>query len=130
MRHAVHRRRSIALAVSTCMGAIIATAAPASAEPNPPGCPKGYFCVYAGINQQNLLLRTAGNWSGVQEGAISFFNNGYRFPGADHVSVTYGALWYTGVKTKCLHYNPGPGQYKMNLPQATYVLKIVWRGEC
>ncbi|MFD8964913.1 peptidase inhibitor family I36 protein [Streptomyces sp. NPDC059568] len=123
------RHRSIAaLAVSAAFAAVVAAAPTASAEPNPPGCPKQYFCAYSGEGQSgSLLLKTAGNWSGSVAGVRSVFNNGVRFVGGDHVQLSWrfnGRDW-----GQCFHYNPGPGEYKANFVGVT-VTKVVWRGEC
>jgi hypothetical protein len=107
---------------------------PASAEPNPPNCPREYFCAYSGTNQSgSLLLRTAGNWSGSIGGVRSVFNNGVPWPGADHVQLTYrlsSGPVQGSIRTRCIHYNPGPGQYKVNFDATQLILRVVWRGEC
>ncbi len=123
------RKRMIGtLAVAASFAGLMATAPSASAEPNPPGCPKGYFCAYSGENQTGtLVVKTAGNWSGNKQ-FRSAFNNGVRFPGADHVDMTYAVPG--GGETACLHYNPGPGTYKGNAAPGTAITKVVWRGEC
>ncbi|MFZ4151552.1 peptidase inhibitor family I36 protein [Streptomyces pseudogriseolus] len=83
------RTRTTAGAVTAvALATVRAAASGASAEPNPPRCPKGYFCAYSGPNQTGtLLLRVEGNWSG-NLGVGSIFNNGVVHPGADHVDVT------------------------------------------
>ncbi|MEV5355688.1 peptidase inhibitor family I36 protein [Streptomyces sp. NPDC093516] len=115
-------------AVAVALTGVLATAPTATAEANPPGCPKGYFCAYSGPNQTGtLLLRVAGNWSG-NLGVGSIFNNGVVYPGADHVDVTS----YLGGQpsTDCFHYNPGPGRYKANAEPGLTITRVVWRGEC
>ncbi|MEG3630816.1 hypothetical protein [Streptomyces poriticola] len=123
------RKRAIGiLATAAAFAGVIATAPSASAEPNPPGCGKGYFCAYSGYDQSGrLLLRTAGNWSGTIYNVRSTFNNGYAYPGADHIDQTY--TYRGNTYTKCLHYNPGPGQYKANWADIT-LKNVRWRGEC
>ncbi|MFG3498795.1 peptidase inhibitor family I36 protein [Streptomyces sp. NPDC047928] len=119
------RKRTLGI-IAAAGSLIFATATPASAEANPPGCPKGYFCAYSGWNQTGTLkLKTAGNWSGSVSGIGSIFNNGHVYPGYDHVQVSFGS-W-----SECYHYNPGPGDYKANFlaPYPT-ITKVVWRGEC
>lgn len=105
-----------------------ATESVRAAEPDPPGCPKGYFCAYSGTNQTGTrLLRTWGNWSGRISGVQSVFNNGLPCGGCDHVQLNWEYLgngW-----TRCIHYNPGPGQYKINFVGVT-ITRVVWRGEC
>ncbi|WP_431983753.1 peptidase inhibitor family I36 protein [Streptomyces qinglanensis] len=116
-----------ALTASGALAGIIGLAPTASAEASPAGCPKGYFCAWSGPDQTgSLVLRTAGNWSG-SVAFRSVFNNGYAYPGADHVDMTY---WYEGTATSCFHYNPGPGQYKWTAYRTLVVQKVVWRGEC
>ncbi|MFJ5266617.1 peptidase inhibitor family I36 protein [Streptomyces sp. NPDC088387] len=116
------------LAAAAAFAAVVVTAPTASAEPNPPGCPKGYFCAYSEPDQRGtLLLATAGNWKGEIHSVGSVFNNGYVAPGADHIQLSYG--YTTEVRSLCLHYNPGPGQYKANIIYAT-IGSATWRGEC
>ncbi|GAA2990878.1 hypothetical protein Sfulv_00830 [Streptomyces fulvorobeus] len=100
----------------------------ASAEPSPPDCPSGYFCAWSGPNQTGqLVVKTAGDWTGT-ELIQSIFNNGYPYPGADHVDVTIN---YNGYRdTFCVHHNPGPGQYKGNHAFYTAIIAVKWRGEC
>lgn len=115
-------------AAAVSAGVVAATPTAASAEPSPPGCPKGYFCAYSGPNQRGYTtLRAKGNWSG-RVATRSVFNNGKRMPGADHVDLrwTYrGKTW-----SMCLHYNPGPGIYKVNFVPGVRVTGVKWRGEC
>ncbi|MGW0777458.1 peptidase inhibitor family I36 protein [Streptomyces sp. NPDC002835] len=75
-----------ALAGAAALAGVMITAPPANAEPNPPGCPKGYFCAYSEPNQGGtLLMKTAGDWSGEIHHVGSVFHNGYVFPSADHI---------------------------------------------
>jgi hypothetical protein len=125
----MRKKAAATIATAAAMLGVIASATTASAEPNPPGCPKGYFCAYSGPDQTgSLVLKTAGNWSG-QVRFQSIFNNGYAFPGADHVDMTY---WYEGDgnATSCIHYNPGPGLYKWTAPYTEVLYSVRWRGEC
>lgn len=125
---AVRKRAMSTLAGAAAFAAVVVTAPTATAEPNPPDCPKGYFCAYSEPDQRGaLLLRTAVNWSGEIHSVGSVFNNGYVAPGADHIELLYA--YTTSVHTMCLHYNPGPGQYKANIIYAT-IGKATWRGEC
>lgn len=123
------RMRSIAvLASAAAFAGVVATAPTASAEPNPPGCGKGNFCAYTGQNQTGtLVVRSPGNWSG-SAAVRSVFNNGVVYPGADHIQLTWtynGNTW-----SRCLHYNPGPGQYKINFVSGVVIKSATWRGEC
>ncbi|MFC7912323.1 peptidase inhibitor family I36 protein [Streptomyces nigra] len=121
-------RAAIGAVAAASFATVLVNAPGAAAEADPPGCGKEYFCAYSGENQTGrLVLKTKGNWSG----SVAFrsaFNNGVRFPGADHVDVTYTVDG--GTETACLHYNPGPGAYKANAVAGTRVVKVVWRGEC
>ncbi|RSM59252.1 hypothetical protein DMH03_25720 [Amycolatopsis sp. WAC 01376] len=123
-------RKSISTAVATsaAVTAIVPTAPAASAEPNPPGCEKGYFCVYDYYPGGPLLLKTAGNWSGSVGGAQYLFNNGYYSPGSDHVDVTWILSSTGATHTMCLHNNPGPGYYSSTMHGT--VINVRWRGEC
>ncbi|MEG8274871.1 peptidase inhibitor family I36 protein [Streptomyces sp. AHA2] len=124
MRHHVFA----ALSVSVAFTAVLAASPSASAEPNPPGCEKGYFCIYAGEGQTGqLLVKSEGNWSGSVSGR-SVFNNGVEFPGEDHIQLTW--TYNGGTYEDCLHYNPGPGDYKWDFTSGVVFTKAVWRGEC
>lgn len=131
MRTMINGKRLGALgagALAVAFTGVLATAPTASAEASPPGCAKGYFCAYSGANQTGrLLLAVPGNWSG-NLAVGSIFNNGVRYPGADHVDVTS----YLGGQpsTDCFHYNPGPGRYKANAEPGLTITRVVWRGEC
>ncbi|WSV27394.1 hypothetical protein OG331_07080 [Streptomyces sp. NBC_01017] len=115
-------------AVAAAFAGVLALAPAASAEANPPGCGKGYFCAYSGANQSGrLLLKVAGNWSG-NLAVGSIFNNGVVYPGADHVDVT--SFLGGQPSTDCFHYNPGPGKYKANAEPGLTITRVVWRGEC
>ncbi|MGW6914275.1 peptidase inhibitor family I36 protein [Kitasatospora sp. NPDC054939] len=120
--------RIAAGATALALAGLMASATAASAEPNPPGCPKGNFCAYSGENQTgSLLISTPGNWSGTVGGVRSVFNNGNPDPGADHIQLTWQ---YSGnTFGECIHYNPGPGNYKINFVGVT-VKSATWRGEC
>ncbi|MFI6277410.1 peptidase inhibitor family I36 protein [Streptomyces sp. NPDC050988] len=125
----MRKRAAFGAVAAAAFTAVLATAPSASAEPNPPGCGKEYFCAYSGENQTGrLVLKTKGNWSG-NVAIRSVFNNGVAFPGADHVDVTYTSPG-GGGETACLHYNPGPGAYKVNAAAGVHITKVVWRGEC
>jgi hypothetical protein len=124
------RKRTVAaLAASAALGATIAMAPTASAEPNPPNCPKGYFCAYSAHNSGgSQTIRTAGNWTGSID-SLTLFNNGVVYPGADHVSVDV-VTFTKERRTICLHYNPGPGAYKVNVADGANIRQVTWRGEC
>ncbi|HET6860025.1 MAG TPA: peptidase inhibitor family I36 protein [Streptomyces sp.] len=125
------RKRTIGILASAgALAATVGLSGTASAEPNPPNCPKGYFCMYSGPNQTGeLRLRTAGNWSGSLNRVGSVFNNGVVYPGADHIQF---AFTDNGTPVSfCIHYNPGPGSYKWNAPDGAVTAKsATWRGEC
>lgn len=124
------RKRILGVLAAAAAFAGVAVVAPtASAEPNPPGCPKGYVCVLNGSG--TTVKKFAGDWGGWHTfGADggSVFNNGYPYPGADHIQVN----WMTKDErffTKCLHYNPGGG-HSLPLPPYSTVQSLKWRGEC
>ncbi|MCC5036875.1 MULTISPECIES: hypothetical protein [Streptomyces] len=123
-------RAALTLAAATVM--VGSTALPASAEPNPPGCPKGYFCGWSNGEAYPVgtpSIRTAGNWSG-SVSINKFFNNGYAYPGADHVTMTWYTWGGSGPHSICVHYNPGPGQYEGYFGDSVRLVKVRWRGEC
>ncbi|MFD5032591.1 peptidase inhibitor family I36 protein [Streptomyces sp. NPDC058220] len=124
----MRKRFFAAVAASAAFAGVIATAPAASAEPSPPGCPKQYFCAYSGPGLTGrLLLKAAGRWSGSVAGVRSVINNGVRHPGADHVQLSWrynGSSW-----NRCLHYNPGPGAYRIDF-DSVRITRVAWRGEC
>ncbi len=100
----------------------------ASAEPNPVGCEKEYFCVFERPGQTGrVMVKTKGNWTGSVSGQ-SIFNNGIAHPGADHIQLTYAYQGHT--YEKCVHYNPGPEEYKLDFAEGVTFTKATWRGEC
>jgi hypothetical protein len=44
-----------ALAGAAALAGVMITVPPVNAEPNPPGCPKGYLCAYSEPNQGGIL---------------------------------------------------------------------------
>ena len=114
--------------VGVTSASVLALAAPSFAEPSPPGCAPGNFCIYSRHDQTGtLVLKTAGNWSGSVTG-VAAFNNGVPWPGADHVQVDSHIGDH--YESRCMHYNPGPGEYKRDFLPGTVFTKVVWRGEC
>ena len=97
----MRKRAAFGAVAAAAFTAVLATAPSASAEANPPGCGKEYFCAYSGENQTGqLVLKTKGNWSG-NVAIRSVFNNGVAFPGADHVDVTYTSPAAAGRRPAC-----------------------------
>ncbi|MGW5861260.1 peptidase inhibitor family I36 protein [Streptomyces sp. NPDC055239] len=127
------RTRSFVIGTAaTAMAGVLAVAPTASAEPSPPSCPKGYVCVWNGESTAGpTAFKTQGNWHGShtfrdRNGLV--FNNGVAYPGADHIQVTWTYGGSTG--SKCLHYNPGPGDYQNVFSAGATLTSLVWRGEC
>ncbi|MCS0637539.1 peptidase inhibitor family I36 protein [Streptomyces sp. LP05-1] len=124
----MRKRLLVPLLASTALTCAVTLAPTAHAEPNPPGCDKEYFCIYAGEGQTGqLLVKSKGNWSGSVSGR-SVFNNGIPYPNADHIQLTYTYQGHT--YEQCVHYNPGPGDYKMNFAEGVTFTRATWRGEC
>ncbi|MFD7713833.1 hypothetical protein ACFV6E_21070 [Streptomyces sp. NPDC059785] len=124
----MRRRTAGLLAALAALAGSVAVTTPASAEVNHPTCPKGAFCAYSEFDQGGtLLLATKGNWSGAVHNVKSTFNNGYRYPGADHVQLGY--TWVEWNYSTCIHYAPGPGEYATNWAPIT-ITSVTWRGEC
>ncbi|MCK8678527.1 MULTISPECIES: peptidase inhibitor family I36 protein [Streptomyces] len=123
--------RTSAFTAATAGAVIVLSAitAPAAlAEPSPVGCEKEYFCVFERPGQTgHLMVKAKGNWTGSIDGQ-SIFNNGTTHPNADHVQVTY--TYRGNTYEKCVHNNPGPGEYKMDFTEGVTFKKATWRGEC
>lgn len=122
------KRSSAALAASAAVLGVIAIAPSASAEPSPPDCPTGNVCAWSSSGYHGpTILKTEGNWSGsLRVGFI--MNNGFPSPGSDHIQATWvfeGRTW-----DRCLHFNPGPGEYKLSFPTGVELKSLTWRGEC
>lgn len=126
----MNKRALGALAAVAAFAGVLGTAPAASAAPNPPGCGKGYFCVYSEMSQEGrLVLKSAANWSGRVTGQ-SIFNNGTPLPGFDHIQVEWGWEGGGGRSSNCLHFNPGPGAYALSFGANAVITKVTWRGEC
>ena len=109
--------------------ALVAVAAPTPASAGPGVCDRGEFCAYSGLNRTGILrLETAGNWSGSISGVRSVINRGWRWPGLDHIYLTY-VHPTDGQFTLCLHYEPGPG-HTYNFGTSVRIVSAVWGGEC
>ncbi|RII20387.1 hypothetical protein DSC45_04105 [Streptomyces sp. YIM 130001] len=100
------------------------------------GCPSGYICFYEKTSvKSRIVFKTAGNWKGGEFTTHAAFNNGKRYPGADHVRYTY-------------HYPDSPEKnrtdchtyHSTDSPVATpgasasfierHVSKVEWVGSC
>ena len=103
----------------------------AAREPAPPGCDTGAFCAYERWPQNGygaLKLETQGNFVGGAGWVTHVFNNGVRWPGLDHVQLSW--VWGDGtIQETCVHYNPGPG-HKISFGAPVIVTRVWWRGEC
>lgn len=124
----VKTRGKLAAAAAGAVLVTMSTTHSASAESNPADCPKGYVCAWSTTAYGGpALIKTTGNWQGgAQVGAV--FNNGMPYPGADHIEATW--VWEGKTWSRCLHYNPGPGEYKLTFPLGVLLTSLKWRGEC
>lgn len=122
------RNKLAALTGTAIVFASLANAPTASAEADPQHCPRGNVCAmeYNGVNDRTVV-RTTGNWQG-SVFVKYVFNNGYPSPGADHIQATW--IWEGKPYSRCLHYNPGPGEYKISFPSGVTLTSLTWRGEC
>lgn len=117
----------LVLASGLALAALAATAPQASADHS---CPSGYTCAYDA--QHRLLYRSAGNANVRLAGGGHVWNNGYRYQGADHISLNVAA--YGNRYTICLHY----GAWTLSQPDPTVAIiwdqAVItgwrWRGEC
>lgn len=127
------KRIAAVVATSAAFVGVIIGAPTASAEPNPRDCPQGNVCVFYSSTTTDgpAAIKSAGNWNGshtIGRGGGTIFNNGAPQPGSDHIQATWtynGRTW-----GKCLHNNPGPGDYKYVLSSDVTLTSLVWRGEC
>ena len=93
-----------------------------------PACLREFFCAYSGAGETGTqLLSKSGNWTGSKSNVRSVINHGKPLPGLDHVELT----WHQGGECwkRCVHYSPGPGVFKFDLP-AVEITSVTWRGEC
>ncbi|GAA1138823.1 hypothetical protein [Streptomyces javensis] len=129
----MHQRLAATAAMSAALVAVLAGAPTASAEPSPPGCPSGNVCVFdSNVGTVGpAVIKTTGNRRGSHQTSIvgsTIFNNGTRQPGHDHIRATWvlnGRLY-----DRCLHVNPGPGDYKLIIGGHATITSLTWRGEC
>ncbi|GAA2935084.1 peptidase inhibitor family I36 protein [Streptomyces enissocaesilis] len=123
----MNKRALGALATAAAIACVLTAAPTASAAEVPPGCDKGYFCIYSGDSGTGrLVLKSDGNWSGRVTGQ-SIFNNGAPLPGLDHIQVEWKGI---GSGSECVHHYPGPGHYGLNFQHDAVINKVTWRGEC
>lgn len=121
--------RRILSAITVVVAVTAINTSPASAGPPRSDCPRGYFCVYSEIfSGGKLLLKSAGNWSGMLYDPAWIFNNGYPYPGYDHIQVYW--LDHGTPRTRCIHYYPGPGDWEMMFGTSAVLYNVTWRGEC
>ena len=122
---------AVVTGVSTDTASARENTSAAAREPNPPGCDRGAFCAYSAWPQDGwgtLMLETQGNWAGGAGWVRTVYNNGVRWPGADHVQLDW--VWPDGtIDTTCIHYNPGPG-HLIGFTVGVIVTRVWWRGEC
>ena len=116
-----------ALASLAVLSTVFVNAPSASAEPNPPGCPKGNVCFYSDPGMTKLVRKSQGDIN-VTFRARAVFNNGNPHVGADHIYLNFTDAGRPGEM--CLHHNPGPGTYKAKLPPQGEVTSAKWGGEC
>ncbi|MFG3250303.1 hypothetical protein [Streptomyces sp. NPDC048187] len=124
----MRKRLLLPLLASAALTGVVALAPTASAEADPPGCGKEFFCIYAGEGQTGqLLVKSQHSWTGSVSGR-SVFNNGIPYPDADHIQLTW--TYQGATYGQCLHYNPGPGTYKLDFAEGVTFTSAKWRGEC
>ncbi|MFG3102256.1 hypothetical protein ACGFZL_17270 [Streptomyces sp. NPDC048182] len=124
----MRQRLLLPLLASAALTGVLALAPTASAEADPAGCGKQFFCIYAGEGQTGqLLVKSQHSWTGSVSGR-SVFNNGIPYPDADHIQLTW--TYQGATYEQCLHYNPGPGTYKLDFAEGVTFTRAKWRGEC
>lgn len=126
---------AVAAVLGVTVGGAVVTAQPASAAT----CNAGSACFYWSNANGTSTLRyqNAGNWHGQLhpgERGAWVWNNGVRYPGADHITLTTS---WNGTRWRiCLHYgaanfNLGSGATTAaRIAQGEIVTGWTWRGEC
>ncbi|MBB1256797.1 hypothetical protein H3146_26130 [Streptomyces sp. OF3] len=115
-RHVSTRRITRALAITGSVTAALVLSGPAQASPSATvdNCYSGQVCIYD--RDGTVVVRSYGDWSSSQYVAARvIFNNGQRYPGADHVRWS-GTFWGSGGEkypaSGCLHYQSTNSQTK------------------
>lgn len=127
-RHAIAR---LGLIVALIVAGTVVTAAP-SAEAQQLTCRSGDACVYNSSGQ--VIYRNPGNTGNItiNAGNGKVWNNGGRYPGADHIQLR--TTWAGYRWTICLHYGPQttsqPDPTVARLASGETVKGWTWRGEC
>lgn len=136
---------SFAAVVVLTLAGLVVTSPPAGAQDEGPvrgeaqagpapgaaaTCPQGHACILDHAGQ--VIYSSAGNVSGLSIAGASVWNNGYRYPGADHIQLFTRRIGRTF--TICLHYGPAtylqPDPTVGNLFSDEVATSWYWRGEC
>src|SRR5262245_28716335 len=139
------RRLALGAAAAALAASGLVAAAPAAHAADPIFCSSGYACVYNSDSsgaRAGVIYRNAGDtgslgWS-VRVGANGGYvwNNGYAYPGADHIELTTSLGPGRFGRQVCLHYGPFADDTHAQHPTALklqaneYVTNWYWRGEC
>jgi hypothetical protein len=125
------RRAFGSAAVAALIGFSLFTAsAPVNAEVSAQDtCARGEVCVYRG---DTLIASSEGNLSGTygpwaEGGTVR--NNGYAYPGADHIRYTVTRANGTSY-TVCLHYPGDDTPTTGSIPPNGRASNIRWGGDC
>ncbi|MER5940410.1 peptidase inhibitor family I36 protein [Streptomyces sp. NPDC001928] len=119
---------AIAFATLTMTATGVAMAPSASAAKS--DCPRENVCVWNNTSFSGPpTWRSTGNlYNKHSTNGLSIFNNGVRYPGADH--IWWRATWSTGqTSSGCLHYPPDAGN-SFSLYGNVTLNSAVWGGEC
>lgn len=137
------RMRRTLTAGATALGALAAVVAfPANAQAgrSVPNCASGYVCAFTKSWGGSEAIRSEGNWTAGKypPKVVGIFNNGNRYPGADHIYFKgFSRSSLTSLPkpvSGCLHYyqgNPDTSErYAVVFTQSTWITEMKWGGEC
>lgn len=93
-------------------------------------CPRENVCIWNNTTFSGApTWKSEGNLANLHgANGLSIFNNGVRYPGADH--IWWRATWSNGqTASGCLHYPPDSGTSFVLYGNVT-LKSAVWGGEC
>ncbi|MDH2392546.1 peptidase inhibitor family I36 protein [Streptomyces sp. HNM0663] len=124
----------IRTSAGTGLAALALTAAGVAVAPSAHAaksdCPREYVCVWNNTSYSGKpTWKSKGNLANLKSsGGLSIFNNGVRYPGADH--IWWKVTWSNGqTASGCLHYPPDSGN-SITVSGSVTLNHAKWGGEC